>query len=69
MDIIEPLRQLGLAYEVARNAATEIERLREENERLKEENGTLWGDMLGIVKLLHKMKNKIEARKALEEKK
>jgi len=28
MDIVEPLRQLGLAYEVARNAADEIERLR-----------------------------------------
>jgi hypothetical protein len=34
MDIVEPLRQLGLAYEIARNAADEIERLREANKRL-----------------------------------
>ena len=68
MDIVEKLRfHVTGRYDIDA-AADEIERLREENKRLKEENGTLWGDMLGIVKLLHKMKNKIEARKALGEK-
>jgi hypothetical protein len=71
MDIVKRLRRWSAeesTYELLSDAADEIERLRQENERLHKENGTLWGDMLGIVKLLHKMKNKIEARKALGEK-
>jgi hypothetical protein len=68
MDIVEKLRfHVTGRYDI-NAAATEIERLREENERLKEENKILWDDMFGMMRLLHKMKNKTQARKALEEK-